>query len=385
MYFRQSSEKSRKLAEKRQMSLEARDNQLDDDAHITPIKRHNSVESVSFPEGTVDLDKYEKGSVCSSRSSTSGFASLSSRANGRFVNSGGGTPSGRLSLVLDPRDIQKGRSVPDIRSAHLEQGTKSNQSYRGSQTSLESVQEVTSSENSDGQNNERRRKYIQKPFKYNTVGFRGNCVDNLYNPKRSGLTLPVRRTQTRALVHARQQSQDSGICVLGKSGSDMNISFRPHYEDPQSILGSEPVDDINIVTKDETADNKQEFQPISPAVSDNIYSTVQKPKTKPLVFPKPRKDIYCGVNKSSLPVVPRCESPGSDTSLEENNNEHLNLNETCKDTKETDDEELNAPRTQHYALMHTFKPRSQYEEVDISGAEKPAVPIRCSSIQPAKF
>ena len=362
------------------MSLEARDNKIDDDVRITPIIRQSSVESMNFPEGSVDLDKYEKVSNSSSRSSTSGVASVSSRATGRHITSNR-PGSGRLSLVLDPREIKRGRSVPDIRAGYSGKGMQSNQSYRGSQTSLDSILEVAFSEKSTGQNSDRNRRYIQNPFKYNTVGFRGNRIDNTYNPKRSGLTLPTKRTQTKAIVHARRSSQDSVITNLNKTESDTNVRFQSHYEEPQGILGAPNLSSANApVNKTEV--NEQCFRPVDPAKSltENIYSTVKKPKKpRPVIAPKPGKVIYSEVNIGTLPALQRSDSPGSDISLEENNNQHLTIYKTADSKNENDDHQ----KTQHYALMHTFKPNRDYEDVELSAETEPYQIL--SSVKPAKF
>ena len=411
--FSQSVEKSRKLAERRQINLEARDSKFDEDVRITPMKRPSSVESIYFPEGTIELDRYEKGSICSSRSSTSGFGSMTSRNTGRFI-SHGKPVSGGLALVLDPRDVRKSGSVPDVRSAYLEQHLKSNQSYRGSQSSLENIQEMTSS-SSEVTNGGRRRKFSQRPIKYNTVGVRGNCADNLYNPNRGGLTLPGKRLQTRAIVHARRASQDSGISRLTKTGSDLSMTFRSHYEDPQEVMRQESTNGEHAVAgiNEKSIDSKAGFRPISPASSstDYLYSTVKKPK-KPVILSKPSKDVYSSVNKSETkPVIltkpnkpiytgvntsnfkpdilantnkdiyssvndsdvmsyHREDSPTSVVSLEENNNEHLD-----KDGKDADESVVfdirgghcaTISNGEHYALMHTFKPTRDYEDVHVS-------------------
>ena len=377
-YFRQSNEKLRKLAEKRQKSIEARDSKIDDDVRITPIARQSSVESIYFPEGSVDLDKFEKASNSSSRSSTSGFASVSSRATGRYLASNR-SGYGRQSFVLDPREIRRGRSVPDIRTASLGQGMKSNLSYKGSQTSLNSILEVSSSEQTTGSNNYQSRRYIQNPFKYNTVGVRRNRIDNTCSQKVGGLTLPRKLSQTRAIVHARRASQDSGTTNISKTDNETNIQFYSHYEVPQTVL------DVNKLTADKVVVNKpedieHEFMPVDPvpSVSDNIYSTVKKPKKpRPIVAPKPTTVIYSEVDMKTPPVVDRSDSPASDISLEENNNQHLTIKTELGTGVTSGDHQT----TQHYALMRTFKPTRDYE--DLSEDTDPYQPM--TFVKPAKF
>ena len=177
----------------------------------------------------------------------------------------------------------------------MEQHPKSNQSYRGSQSSLENIQETTSSSSSDVPHGLRRRKFSQKPIKYNTVGVRGICANNLYNLNCCGQTPPEKRSQTRAIVHARRASQDSGMSRLTKTGSDLSMTFRSHYEDPQDVMrqGSTNRERAFGGINETNTDSKAGFRTISPASSsaDYLYSTVKKPK-KPVILPKPNKDIY---------------------------------------------------------------------------------------------
>ena len=352
------------------MNLEARDSRkIDEDVQITPMRSQASLESVCFPEGTVDLDKYEKGSVCSSRSSTSGLGSIISKANrttSKYVTSGRPV-SGGLSLVLDPRDVKRSGSVPDVRSTPIDQGLKSYSGYKGSQTSLESIKELTACYNSGPQNGGRRKRY-SRPAKYNTVGVHGSCADNLYNPNRAGLTLPTKRARTRAYVHAERGSLDSGI--LSNVESDVSVSVGSHYEDPQLVLPSTSVYKENISDNDSVAESRIGFRPISPPVSnpESLYSTVKKPR-KPIVPPKPTKDVYTTDSKFCLKVPPTFVSPPPplhpSTSLEEINHDEAEYAQP--------DNDINAKafpngKTQnpHYAFMSTFKPTRDYEEVDFS-------------------
>ena len=277
--------------------------------------------------------------------------------------------------MIDPREVRRGRSVPDIRTASLGHGVKSNCSYKGSQTSLNSILEV-------GNHGNQNRRYVQNPLKYNTIGARRSRADNTYSQKQGGMTLPRKLSQTRAIVHARNPSQDSGINNFNKADNEMDIQLYSHYEDPQNFLGmTKPSADKTLVIKKDS--DSHGFMPVEPVplVSDNIYSTVKKPKKpRPVVAPKPNKAIYSDVNIGTLQVRERSDSPGadSDASLEENNNQHLNV-KTELDTSEGNDHQT----TQQYALMRTFKPSRDYEDVDLGDDTDPYQPL--SFVKPAKF
>ena len=355
------------------MNLEARESKVDEDVRITPIiRKQPSLESVCFPETTIDLDKYEKGSVCSSRSSTSGlgsYISRSSRTAGKYVTSGR-PASGGLSLVLDPRDLKRAGSVPDIKSSS-ELGLRSNSAFKGSQTSLVSIKEMTSRNSSELQGGGRRKRYSQRPLKYNTVGFRGNCADNLYSSSRAGMTLPVKRSQTRAYVHAERGSHDSGLSRMTNIESDISVSFGSHYEDPQELmLRNNSNHRENVSSNDSAIESDTEFRPISPATSNSeeLYSTVIKKSEKPIIPPKPKKDMSITEKRYNIDMPPALVTQAPplyhSTSLEEINHDEIDV--SANDVNDKPAGALTKPKPLHYAFMQTFKPSRDYEDVDLT-------------------
>ena len=92
---------------------------------------------------------------------------------------------------------------------------------------------------------------------------------------------------------------------------------------------------------------------------------------KPDTLANTNKDIDSSVNDSDVMSYHREDSPTSIVSLEENNNEHLD-----KGGKDADGSVVfnirggrcaTTSKGEHYALMHTFKPTRDYEEVHLSG------------------
>ncbi|XP_045208522.2 uncharacterized protein LOC123560393 [Mercenaria mercenaria] len=271
---RQQNDKSRQLAEKRQIRIELKEHRENMEENgvtmVMPLaNRSLSLESINYGDAINysygNRYEYDKdGSVCSSQSSHSGMTSLSARTTGYLMKT---RPSFHGSMRRMQNGIlKKGISTPDIsvlgkmyceanmNSKH-QRGSLRRQSknslVRGSQSSLESVREVCSKyqvfdiplEKKLQQQYRRPSKYNTVSFgvgssqrtydsriysppenasrKYSTVGFAGSASERAYrNSIRSlpGSSRSSCRKITRAIVHSRTPSvKDSPARTVNKN------------------------------------------------------------------------------------------------------------------------------------------------------------------------
>lgn len=279
IFYSQQNDKSRHLAEKRQIRIELKEHREHMEENgvtmLPPLAtRSLSVESINYGE-PVNYSygsryEYEKeGSVCSSRSSNSGMTSLSTRTTGYLMKT---RPNFNNSMRRMHNGImKKGISTPDISvlgkmycEANMsKQHNRSslrmqnrNSLARDSQSSLESVREVCSKYQVFDIPLERNlQKRTCRPSKYNTVSFGVGGSERAYDSRinYSGEKVPRKfstvgfsrsasvrprshlgsmtnlsdsgRKETKAIVHTRSPSvKDLSANVISRNRNSVRYS-----------------------------------------------------------------------------------------------------------------------------------------------------------------
>lgn len=257
--FSQQDEKSRHLAEKRQIRIELKEHNTHMEENgvtmLPSANRSHSVDPINYgdPVSYSYGRRYEcdtEGSICSSRSSNSGMTSLSVRTTGNLIRP---RPSSSRSHLYYGT-LKKGLSTPDIRvlgkmyceanmsskSQRISLRRHSKTSLtRCSQSSLDSVREVCNKyqvfdiplEYKLRQQAKRSSKYSDRaidstiysipdnsPRKNTTVEFNGNATEGTC---RHSLRISGNKTMTKAIIHTRTPSlKDLSISTI--NGNSLN-------------------------------------------------------------------------------------------------------------------------------------------------------------------
>lgn len=297
--FSQQNDKSRQLAEKRQIRIELkehRENMEENGVTMVPIaNRSLSLESINYGDSInysygSRYENEKEGSVCSSRSSNSGMTSMSARTTGYLMKT---RPSIHGSMTRMPSGkLKKGISTPDIsvlgkmycdanmnmnkyHRGSLRRQSK-NSLARGSQSSLESVREVCDKyQVFDIPLEKKLMQPYRRPSKYNTVsfgvgssqripdsriyslpettlrknssvGFTASAHEQAYRYSMRSLPGSSRnssrtssRRVTKAIVHSRSPSvKDIPACVpeASKAASNISDNKTQHISKPNQRL-----------------------------------------------------------------------------------------------------------------------------------------------------